>query len=86
MTEKQSRTQMSLWSIMAAPLVIGSNMLHMNAYDLETYKNTEAIAVDQDVMGSQGSVVAVSPKCNMMGGALSAGAAAGGMRPPAPTR
>ena len=66
MTEKQSRTQFSLWATMAAPLEIGSNILHMNDYDLETYMNTEVIAIDQDALGKQGSVVATSPKCNMM--------------------
>ena len=40
MTPKQSRTQMTLWAIMAAPLEIGSNILNMNTYDLETYMNT----------------------------------------------
>ena len=47
MTQKQSRTQMSLWAMMAAPLEIGSNILNMNTYDLETYMNKEVIAVDQ---------------------------------------
>jgi hypothetical protein len=36
MTEKQSRTQMTLWAMMAAPLEIGSNILNMNPYDLQT--------------------------------------------------
>eukprot|EP00935_MAST-01C_sp_MAST-1C-sp1_P002127 g2127.t1 len=43
--------------MMAAPLQIGSNILNMSAYDLETFKNTEVIAVDQDKLGQQGSVV-----------------------------
>lgn len=47
MTQKQSRTQMSLWAMMAAPLEIGSNILNMNEYDLETYMNQEVIAIDQ---------------------------------------
>lgn len=29
-TEDQARTQFSLWSIMAAPLIIGSNMLNLS--------------------------------------------------------
>ena len=39
---------MNLWSTMAAPLEIGSNILNLSAYDLETYTNTEVIAIDQD--------------------------------------
>jgi len=56
-TPAQSRTQFSLWAIMAAPLLIGSNMLNMTAYDLETYSNSEVIAVDQDPLGAQGRVL-----------------------------
>eukprot|EP00042_Codosiga_hollandica_P026970 m.130525 g.130525 ORF g.130525 m.130525 type:complete len:214 (+) comp52349_c0_seq2:672-1313(+) len=56
-TPAQSRTQFSLWSIMAAPLLIGSNMLNMTAFDLETYSNTEVIQVDQDPLGVQGKVI-----------------------------
>ena len=41
LTQAQSRAQMSLWSTMAAPLEIGSNILNLSDYDLETYKNTE---------------------------------------------
>ena len=44
-TKTQSRTQFSLWAMMAAPLQVGSSVL--SAYDLETYKNTEIIAVNQ---------------------------------------
>ena len=36
---------------MAAPLLIGSNVLNMSAWDYETYTNTEVIAVDQDPLG-----------------------------------
>ena len=65
MTQKQSRTQMSLWAMMAAPLEIGSNILNMNAYDLETYMNQEVIDVDQESLGKQGAVFAQSAKCTM---------------------
>ena len=56
MTPQQSRTQFSLWSVMAAPLLLGS-MLSMGHHDLETYTNTEVIAVDQDPLGIQGEIV-----------------------------
>jgi len=50
----QSRTQFSMWAVMAAPLLIGSNMLHMPPFDVETYTNPEVIAIDQDPLGYQG--------------------------------
>ena len=57
MTKTQSRTQFSLWAVMAAPLIIGSNILNLSAYDLETYINTEVIGVNQDPLGIQGTVI-----------------------------
>jgi len=56
-TPAQARTQFSLWAAMAAPLLIGSNILNMSDFDLQTYSNKEVIAVDQDALGVQGSVV-----------------------------
>jgi len=32
---------------MTAPLLIGSNIRNLNPYDLETFSNTEVIAIDQ---------------------------------------
>ena len=56
-TPDQARTQFSLWSVMAAPLLIGSNILNLSPWDLETYTNAEVIAVDQDPLGAQGTIV-----------------------------
>lgn len=65
MSQKQSRTQFSLWAAMAAPLEIGSNILNLSDFDLATYKNKEVVAVDQDSAGMQGGVVQQSANCNM---------------------
>jgi alpha-galactosidase len=54
LTPNQSRTMFSLWAVMAAPLLIGSNIRNLNAWDLQTYSNSEIIAVDQDPAGRQG--------------------------------
>ena len=43
--------QFSLWAVMAAPLLIGSNVLNMSAWDYQTYTNAEVIAIDQDSLG-----------------------------------
>eukprot|EP00037_Helgoeca_nana_P030778 m.383854 g.383854 ORF g.383854 m.383854 type:complete len:343 (-) comp28265_c0_seq2:879-1907(-) len=56
-TPLESRTQMTLWSMMAAPLIIGSNILNLSSWDLATYTNREVIAVDQDLLGVQGEVI-----------------------------
>uniref|UniRef100_A0A6B2L6K9 Alpha-galactosidase n=1 Tax=Arcella intermedia TaxID=1963864 RepID=A0A6B2L6K9_9EUKA len=60
LTPDQSRAMFSIWSVMAAPLLIGGNIRNLNAWDLQTYSNVEVIAVDQDTAGHQGIRVAGS--------------------------
>jgi len=47
-------THMSLWSILAAPLLAGNDLSKMSAADLAILTNKEVIAVDQDAKGVQG--------------------------------
>lgn len=56
-TQTQARTQFSLWAVMAAPLLIGSNIPNISDFDLETYTNAEVIAIDQDPLGKQGKPI-----------------------------
>ncbi|MFF0483248.1 NPCBM/NEW2 domain-containing protein [Streptomyces sp. NPDC004435] len=58
MSETQYRSQFSLWSVMAAPLVVGSDLRKLDAVSAEILTNREVIAVDQDPAGRQGEVVA----------------------------
>ncbi|XP_065846502.1 probable alpha-galactosidase isoform X3 [Oscarella lobularis] len=53
-TEIQQRSQFSMWSVMASPLLISSNVRNLSLYALETYSNAEVIAVNQDPLGKQG--------------------------------
>jgi len=54
MTEDEYRTHMSLWSILAAPLLAGNDLRSMNPAILEILTNREVIAIDQDKDGKQG--------------------------------
>jgi hypothetical protein len=42
--------QMTLWSMMAAPLIIGSNILNLSSWDLVTYTNREVSPFLVDTM------------------------------------
>jgi len=53
-TDLQSRSQFSMWCVLAAPLLISANVNAVSAYALETWGNVEAIAVNQDPLGKQG--------------------------------
>ena len=46
-TDRQARTQFSLWSLFPAPLLISQNVFVWSDYAKETYMNAEAIAVNQ---------------------------------------
>jgi len=56
LTETQSRTQFNLWVMLSAQLIIGGSILNLNAFDLTTYTNKKMIAINQDVLGKQGSL------------------------------
>lgn len=53
----QSRTQLSVWAILMAPLLIGAPLQSLSGYDLETYSNKEVLDVDQDLLRRQGSLL-----------------------------
>ena len=54
MNDDEGRTQMALWSILAAPLIAGNDLPSMLKETRETLTNPEVIAVDQDSLGVQG--------------------------------
>jgi alpha-galactosidase len=57
MTNVEYRSHFSLWAIMAAPLLIGTDLRSIKADTLEILLNKEVIAVDQDVLGVQGKQI-----------------------------
>jgi alpha-galactosidase len=52
MTSDEYRTQMSLWSILPAPLLAGNDLRTMDPATREILLNREVIAVDQDPLGN----------------------------------
>ncbi|MEG3628265.1 NPCBM/NEW2 domain-containing protein [Streptomyces poriticola] len=57
MTDTEYRTHFSMWSVMAAPLLIGSDLRRADDATFEILGNREVIAVDQDPLGRRGTVV-----------------------------
>ncbi|WP_435131686.1 glycoside hydrolase family 27 protein [Actinacidiphila sp. bgisy144] len=47
LTVDERRTEMTLWSISAAPLVLGTDLTHMDSTDLSLLTNDEVLAVDR---------------------------------------
>ena len=54
MTGDEYRTHMSLWSMLAAPLLAGNDVRSMSDETKAILMNREVIAIDQDKLGKQG--------------------------------
>jgi alpha-galactosidase len=57
MSEDEYKTHLSLWAILAAPLLAGNDLRNMSPAVLAILTNREVIAVDQDKLGKQGARV-----------------------------
>jgi alpha-galactosidase len=53
MTTDEYRTHMSLWALLAAPLLAGNDLSRMSDADKSILMNHEVIAIDQDKLGVQ---------------------------------
>jgi alpha-galactosidase len=60
MTDTEYRTHFSLWAEMAAPLLIGTDLRKAKPATFAILNNTDVIAIDQDPLGKQGTVVSSS--------------------------
>jgi alpha-galactosidase len=60
MSATEDRAHFSLWAQMAAPLIAGTNIPRATATTLSVLTNSRVIAVDQDPLGKQGTMVSSS--------------------------
>jgi len=58
MTAAEAQAQLSMWAIVAAPLIIGSDPRTLSPASVAMLENPRVIAVDQDPLGIQGTEVA----------------------------
>jgi len=76
MSETEYKTHMSLWAMLAAPLLAGNDLRSMSPEILAILTNREVIAVDQDRLGKQGKQVWKSSDQEIWSRTLFAGAQA----------
>ncbi|UQA96776.1 glycoside hydrolase family 27 protein [Streptomyces halobius] len=57
LTRDEMQSQMSLWAVMAAPLISSTDLSDLSPAAREVLGNKRVIAVDQDPLGVQGEVV-----------------------------
>jgi alpha-galactosidase len=79
MTDTEYQTHMSLWCLLAAPLLAGNDVRDMTPAVASILMNKEAIAVDQDTLGKQGVRVAKDGDLEVWAKPLAGGAYAVGL-------
>lgn len=79
MTPDEERTHMSLWTILAAPLLAGNDLSKMTPETLSILTNRDVIAVDQDPLGKQGERVAATRSTEVWAKPLQGGGFAVGL-------
>src|SRR3954447_4927820 len=57
MTDTEYRSHFSLWAVMAAPLLIGTDLRKATQPTFDILENRDIIAVDQDELGAQGALL-----------------------------
>jgi alpha-galactosidase len=87
MTTDEYRMHMSLWAILAAPLIAGNDLTKMTPETVSILMNKEVIAVDQDALGKQGDRAYATDGLEVWTKPLQGGAVAVGLfnRTSAPT-
>ena len=79
MTTDEYRTHMSLWAILAAPLLAGNDLTTMTPDTIALLTNKEVIAIDQDPLGRQGDRVSVEGPIEIWARPLADGSKAVGL-------
>jgi len=57
LTPNEQYSYMSMWSLMAAPLIFSGDMAKLDPFTLNILCNSEVIAVDQDTLGRQAKIL-----------------------------
>ena len=65
LTPNEQYLHISLWSLLAAPMIVGCDLTALDAFTFNLLANREVIAVDQDIAGIQGHRVSADTKKNI---------------------
>ncbi|MEU4241856.1 glycoside hydrolase family 27 protein [Actinoplanes sp. NPDC026619] len=73
MTVIEDRTELSLWAMLAAPLITGTDLVSATPETLALLTNAAVIAVDQDPLGRAATLVTAADGLNVLARPLSGG-------------
>ena len=79
LTRNEQVTHITLWSLLAAPLLIGCDLSQMDEFTVALLSNSEVLAVNQDPLGKQGWRVAQRGKTEVWMRPLADGSIAVGL-------
>jgi alpha-galactosidase len=79
LTPNEQYTQVSLWSLLAAPLIFSGDMTRLDEFTLNLLTNDEVIDVDQDPLGKAGRRIAKDRDLEVWSRPLESGALAVGL-------
>ena len=79
MTADEYRTHLSLWALLAAPLLAGNDLRNMTQETKSILMNGEVIAVDQDPLGREGTPISRAGSQEIWARQLAAGGIAVGL-------
>jgi alpha-galactosidase len=57
MSSAEAQAQLSMWAIVAAPLILGSDPRALSPATITMLANPQVIAIDQDALGTQGKLI-----------------------------
>jgi alpha-galactosidase len=60
MSAAQFRSQLSMWSMLAAPLMISDNLTKISSASVVALQSSEVVAIDQDPAGVQGTLLSTA--------------------------
>jgi alpha-galactosidase len=66
MSLAESRSQVALWSMMSAPLILSSDVAKLSPQALSIVGNKAVIAIDQDPMGQMATLVQRTPETDVL--------------------
>jgi alpha-galactosidase len=73
MNVPESRTQMVLWSMMSAPLILSLDVAKLSPQSLAIVGNKDVIAIDQDPLGRMATLVRRTPQMDILFKRLASG-------------
>ena len=76
MTDTEAQSQFSMWAMVAAPLILGSDPRSLSTTNLQMLTNPRVIAIDQDSLGAQGYQLSKSGSAQVWVKPLAGGARA----------